>query len=169
MQPRACAATLVAAVLAFAAPTAVHADDVDYFAAKPDSQSVTVKRPKSRTPTQRLQIGGALVIGALCAGVGVYFHLDSRDAADSVSGGGKLIGEAWTAEHQATYDRARTSGYYAGFGYGLSALFLGGAAVITWMTHPGDEVLVINPGERAATPVVAPVPGGAVVGGAWSW
>ncbi len=168
MQPRACAATLVAAVLAAAAPVA-GAEEVDYFAGAPDSQNVTVKRAKSRTPSQRLQIGGAVAIGAVFAAIGVYYHLESRDAAASVSGNGDLDGEAWTDDRQATYDRARQAGYYAGFSYGLSAVFLAGAAVIGWMTRPGEEELVIKPGEASVTPVVAPVPGGAVVGGAWRW
>lgn len=170
MQSRACAATLVAAMLAAAAPTAARADEVDYFAAKPDSQNVTVKRQKSRTSTQRLQIGGAIAAGALFAGAGLYYHLDSRAAADSVSGNSELASDTWTAERQATYDQAGKSGYVAGFCYALSAAFFAGAAVIGWMTTPGEEELVIKPGNRTATPVVAPIPGGgAMVGGEWRW
>ncbi|MCA9676084.1 MAG: hypothetical protein H6709_19975 [Kofleriaceae bacterium] len=162
----ACAALVVAATLA--PPSAARGDGgVDYFG-KRDTTSVTYRRAKPRTLNQRLTIGGLAAGAVLSLGVGVYFHLDSRDAADEVSADHGVVG-TWTDARQATYDRAGSSGTKAIVGYVLAALFTGGTIAATVMTHPGDEEVVLTPGARAARPLVTPVAGGAVVGGAWSW
>lgn len=103
--------------------------------------------------------------GALLAGVGVYYNLDSRDAAAAVSPT-MATGAAWTAARQADYDRAHDSGVKAGIFYGLGGAALITATVMFIATAPGTETTVIHP---HSTPTVAPTPGGAVLGGAWSF
>lgn len=140
------------------------ADGQDYFGDHAnDGSQIKLKRERSRTTSQKLLIGGLLVGATAAIGFGAYYHLDSRDAAKEVSSNGDLTGETWTAEHQATYDRAGSSGTLAIVGYVVGAAFLGGVIAAAWQTRPvEEEVLVTGLG-------VAPVHGGAMVGGAWSW
>lgn len=144
------------------------AEEPDYFDRNPNEGStIRVRREKSRTLGQKLLIGGLLVGAAASLGAGAYYNLDSRDAANEVSSNDDLTGETWTAEHQATYDRAGTSGTKAIVGYALGGGFVAGAIIAAWLTQPGDEEVAV--GARAARAVVAPVAGGALLGGAWSW
>ncbi len=136
------AAALVAVTLAAGV---AHADTPDYFAKPNEGSTIKVKRTKSRTTNQRLLIGGLLAGAALGIGVGVYYHLDSRDAANAVSANDDLTGETWTPELQATYDRAGTSGTIAIVGYAIGAAFLGGTIVAAWKTQPGEEQLAVTP------------------------
>ncbi len=140
------------------------ADGQDYFGEHAnDGSQLKLKRQRSRTPSQKLLIGGLLVGAAAAIGFGAYYHLDSRDAANEVSSNGDLTGETWTAAHQATYDRADVSGTRAIVCYVVGAALLGGVIAAAWHSQPvEEEVLVTRIG-------VAPVHGGAVVGGAWSW
>ncbi len=142
--------------------------DTNYFGGGGDPTEVKYRRPKSRTLGQQLTIAGFTAGGLLAGGVGVYFHLDSRDAASELSSDGRVMG-AWTADRQAQFDRAGSSGTKAIIGYSVGAVLLGAAVVALWRSVPGDEEVAIEPARKAAVPVIAPVAGGAVVGGAWSW
>jgi len=103
--------------------------------------------------------------GAILAGVGVYYNLDSQDAANAVSPR-MPTGAAWTADRQADYDRAHESGVKAGIFYGLGGAALITATVMFIVTAPGSETTVIHP---HYAPTVAPTPGGAMLGGTWSF
>jgi hypothetical protein len=105
--------------------------------------------------------GGGAVLGAF----GVYFNLDSRDAAKAISPSSPT-GVPWLAPQQADYDRAHSSAVKAGIFYGVGGAAVIGSIVYLIITAPGSETTVIHP---HYAPTVAPTPGGAVLGGAWSF
>jgi len=159
MLRRVLTAVLAAVALAPAAPAL--ADEPppasDYFQKAPSSTAITFRTPGRRTTGQRVLVWGLLGGAAVAGGVGVWFHLDSYRAAGEVSEDSMSSG-VWTDEHQATYDRAGTSGTVAIVGYSVSAALLVGSAVAAWLTQPADQAVTLEP-----------VRGGAVVGKAWSW
>lgn len=99
--------------------------------------------------------------GALLGGIGVYFNLDSRSAADSVSANSPTS-TPWTPARQTTYDRAHDSGVKAEIFYGVGAALVVGAAVGLIVTTPAPETTVIHPH-------ITVQPGGATLGGSWSF
>jgi hypothetical protein len=101
--------------------------------------------------------GAAVVFG----GLGVYFTLDSKSASDDVSAH-RPMSVPWTADRQATYDRAHDSAVKAEIFYGVGGALLIGAVVGLIVTQPETETTVIHPH-------VAVGPGGAVLGGSWSF
>lgn len=98
---------------------------------------------------------------ALIGGLGVYYNLDSKSAADEVSAH-RLLSVPWTSDRQATYDRAHDSAVKAEIFYGVGGALLIGAVVGLIVTQPKTETTVIHPH-------VAVGPGGAVLGGSWSF
>ena len=109
--------------------------------------------------------GGAAVLGL----VGVAFNLDSQAQANKIS----LVQATaipWTAADQKAYDRAHSSGVVAGVFYGLGGAALITAAIAYIVTAPKEEVTAIRPhGYGRPQPTVAPTPGGAILGGAWTF
>jgi len=138
--------------------------DTDYFA-QPAPSTIKVRQTRSRTTSQHLMIGGLAGAGAVAGGLGLWFHLDSREAADAVSADDPRLIGTWTPDRQESYDRAESSGSKAIIFYGVGGLCLVGAVVAAVLTQPGEEEIEVGP--RHAS--IAPVPGGAVVGGAWRW
>jgi hypothetical protein len=98
---------------------------------------------------------------ALIGGLGVYYNLDSKSAADEVSAH-RPMSVPWTTDRQATYDRAHDSAVKAEIFYGVGGALLIGAVVGLIVTQPKTETTVIHPH-------VAVGPGGAVLGGSWSF
>jgi hypothetical protein len=148
-------------------PAIAHADDDVAQFPDPTGPAYTVTSHGDRSTNNKLALasiaGGGLLLGA----VGLYFHLDSRDAADQV---GSLVetSHTWSAADQAVYDRAGSSGTKAKAFYALGSLAVLTAIVGYIITEPPTETTVIRP-HRAPKPVVAPEPGGAVLGGVWSF
>ena len=130
------------------------------------AKDIVIETPGERTQEQRLLIGGLAGAGVLVGALGLYFHLDSRDASDQVSASA-FTARAWTADEQDAFDRADRSGTRAAIGYGVGGALLVAAVVTLIVTDPGTEVTVIRP--RSASPVVSPAPGGALFGGMWSF
>jgi hypothetical protein len=92
----------------------------------------------------------------------VYWHLDSRDAANAVSAD-EFTGEAWTDEKIGLVDRADRSKTRATVAYALGGALLIGA-IATWiLTEPESETAIIRTGGLG----VAPVEGGGMV--TWSY
>lgn len=146
-------------VLALLASVGVaHADD----GLKP----ITIVAPGERTTNNKLVLGGIAGAGLVAGAVGFYFHLDSRSASDEV-GTDVFTGTAWTPAHQDLVDRAASSRTAAIAMYSLGSACLIGAVVYWIVTDPPDETIVIRP--RTAQPTIAPTPGGAVLGGTWSF
>ena len=145
---------VLAAGLALPAPAAAD----DYFKEAPSSTAVTYRTPRARTPKQRLAIWGLIGGAVLSVGVGAWAHLDSRAATREVELQAIDPEETWTADRQATYDRAHRSRGIAIVGYALAVGFLAGAGVVAYRTRPGYETVVIDPTR-----------GGATVSRTWTW
>ena len=119
-----------------------------------------------RSHENKLELAGIAAAGVLLGGIGVYYNFDSKDAADSISPK-HATNTPWTADDQATYDRAHSSAIKAGVFYGLGGAVLIGAAVMYIITTPKPETTTIHPHYSKVQPIVAPTPTGGLVGGAW--
>lgn len=146
---------VLALVIAASAPASA---DTDYFAKPNQSSAVMVRHQKSRTLGEKLTIGGLLVGAAITGGLGLHWHLASRDAANAVSASHDRIVGVWTDDKQTTYDRAGSAGTEAIVGYSLAGACIAGAIVAAVLTSPGYE-------NTPMAPALAITRGGAVVGG----
>jgi hypothetical protein len=122
-----------------------------------------------RNTRQRVLIaslaGGALALG----GVGLLFHLDSRDKSDAISASGSHTGLIYSREVDDVRRSALRSRKLAIVSYGLGIGMLAGTLVAFVMTDPGRETIVV--GGEPATPELSleVAEGGAVVGRSWSF
>jgi hypothetical protein len=148
-------------VAVIASGTPARADD--YFHPRKSSTVVTARVPRERSGNAKLLLGGLVAGMAISIGVGAYYNLDSRSASHDVSSR-TPTGKSWSAELQATYDRAHTSGIKAEIGYGVAGAFAIGALIALWQTEPGEDVVDYKP-----QAMVTPTPGGAVVGARWGF
>jgi len=122
---------------------------------------------RSKTNVLGLSIGAgaAVVLG----GIGLYFHLHSRELSNDVSAS-HFTGEPWTADRQQAYDDANSAALTAGVLYGIGGAILLGTAIAYIATEPKMETIVIHPHTNGKpTALVAPTRGGALVGGTWSF
>lgn len=178
------------AVLALAAPTVARADEPappapppetppatethdpaadggpTYFAA-PRGRDIVIESREDRSTsniTLLAALGGA---GAITGAIGVYFNLDARSASDEVSAN-KFTGEVWNEERQEAFDRANRSSALAGVFYGIGGALLLATAITYIVTEPETEKILIRPHANSKPqPLVAPTPGGALLGGSW--
>lgn len=125
---------------------------------------IVVKSRPDRPRTTVFALAAGVGVGAILGGVGLYYHLDSRDASKELSSH-KATGETWTAERQATFERAHDSSVAAGVLYGIGGAVIVGTVIALVLTEPKEETTVIHP----HTALVAPTQGGAIVGGMWSF
>ena len=132
----------------------------DYFAKKPHG-AVVVRRKRERCRADRMLIWGLLGGATVTAAAGVYFHLDSRSAADEVSAR-TPTNLRWSDELADTYDRGQRSGTLAKVSYGLAGALAIGTLVAVWLTDPGEEMVELRVGATAT-------PDGATVGAAWAF
>ncbi len=124
-------------------------------------KDIVVVTPGERSTENIAILASIAGAGALLGGVGVYYNLDSKSAADSVSAHSPTS-TPWTPQRQATYDRAHDSGVKAGIFYGVGAAMIVGAVVGLIATVPPSETTVIHPH-------ITVQPGGATLGGSWSF
>jgi hypothetical protein len=124
-------------------------------------KDIVVTTPGERTAKNIAILASIAGAGVLFGGLGVYYNLDSRSAANDVSAH-RPMSVPWTDDRQATYDRAHDSGVKAGIFYGVGGALLVGAAVALIVTAPKDEITVIHPHLEVG-------PGGATLGGTWSF
>jgi hypothetical protein len=124
-----------------------------------------VTRPE-RSLGNKLLLAGLAGGGAIAGGIGVYFHLESRDAANAVAAD-SFTSMAWTPEDQANVDRAEDNRGKAAIAYGIGGGLLVAAIVTLIVTEPKAETIVITP--NRPMPIVAPAEGGALLGGRWSF
>ncbi|HSD87000.1 MAG TPA: hypothetical protein VLB44_05775 [Kofleriaceae bacterium] len=139
-----------------------------YFAA-PKGHDYTIKAYPDRTKNNILTLsimgGASIVLG----GIGLYFHLDSRDRSDQLSAH-RLTGLAWTPDLQSAYDDAHRSATLAGVFYGVGGALLLGTAIAYIATEPKQQEITVHPHiDAKPTALVAPLRGGALVGGTWSF
>jgi hypothetical protein len=92
--------------------------------------------------------------------------MSSRSDSDKVSAS-KFTGRAWTPENQALADSAERSRTRAAVFYGIGTVLVGAAIVGLIATDPKTERHVIRP--HVSSFGIAPVPGGAIAGGGWTW
>lgn len=148
--------------------------DTDYFGQDAPTQDITFRMDIPRTRNQRIVIaslfGGAAVFGV----AGLAFHLDSRSKSDQVSALGDHTHVIWDDAHESTRSSALQSRALAIAGYSVGGALLLAGAVALYVTEPGSKVVTVGE-ERAEPPAptvpvtIAPVPGGAVLGGSWSF
>jgi hypothetical protein len=151
-------ATVVGVAVALAAAPSARADNRD----------IVIKSQGERSGKTVAVLAGLAGAGVLLGGIGVYFNLDSRDAADSVSQH-RFVHAPWDATRQAAYDRAASSGTDAKIAYGIGGALLVGAIIGYIVTEPATETTVIHP-RGWVTPTASLTPGGgAMVGGTWSF
>lgn len=127
----------------------------------PRVREITVDIPGERSLNNKLMLAATAGAGLLAGGLGLYFHLDSRSAANEVSAT-VFTGVAWTPADQAQVDRADRSKTRAIFAYTLGGALVTAAIVELIVTEPKSEHRVIHP--EASVAVSA---SGAMVGGTW--
>jgi hypothetical protein len=161
-------ALIVAAVTLLPAPASA---EEDYFARQP-TEPLTYRVEGNRSTTERLVIGALLGGAAVAVGVGVHYHLASRDAADEVTAhSGSPVHLIYTP----AVDQRREDGLRfktnATVSYAIGGGFLVGALVAVLVTSPADELREYgaSEGKKPAVPVVVPLHGGLLVGGTWSY
>ena len=159
--------SLVAAVIAtaLAGAPAVRAD-VDYFKVTTKPTTVTVHVDNDRTTGQLLLIGGLIAGAGVSGGLGGWFNWESHDDATKVSAHAPT-GLSWTADRQATLEDAHTQGVRAIVCYGIAGAFVAGVVIAALETDPGEQVVDVDPDHPQA--MIAPVPGGAIVGATWGF
>jgi hypothetical protein len=154
-----------------------YGDVPDSSVENPDSQIPGIRRGRDivvrYTPDRSRQnitllalLGGSSV---LFGAVGLYFHFDSQTASDEVSAK-SFTGHPWTPERQARFDEAHRSRDIAITTYAIGSALLLTTAVVYMLTEPELVETVITPHTKVRTrpsALVAPVKGGALVGGSW--
>jgi hypothetical protein len=112
---------------------------------------VTVTRTTERSIRDRVVLWGLVGAGAIGVGLGVGWHLDSRDAAEAVSADdGRLVG-TWSDELQERYDEAGRAGSKATVAYAVGGTLLIGAFGWAYWTRPRERQVVLVPVEGGAT------------------
>jgi len=122
-------------------------------------KDIVVTTTPDRSPKNVAILASIAGAAAVLGGIGVYYNLDSKSAADDVSAH-QPMSLPWTPQRQATYDQAHDSAVKAEIFYGVGGALLIGAVVGLIVTQPKAETTVIHPHVEVA-------PGGAVLGGSW--
>ena len=136
----------------------------DYFRA-PTGKDIVITTEGERTTQNIAALAGVAGAGVVVGALGLYFHLDSRDAANAVSTKTpKPV--TWTPADQLVYDRAHDSAVKAGVFYGIGGALVIGAIIGLIVTEPKSETTVIHP---HGNPTVTPTAGGALLGGTWTF
>src|SRR5262245_52535927 len=109
-------------------PAADPADGGGRYFAPPKGRDIVITSRDDRS-TENITLLAVLgAAGVVSGGLGLYFNLDARKAAADVSAD-RFTGEVWTAERDATYDRANRSSMLAGVFYGIGGALLVGTAI----------------------------------------
>jgi hypothetical protein len=131
----------------------------------PVPREIVVEVPGERSKNNKILVASLGAAGVIASALGLYWHLDSRDASKEVTAD-YFTGEAWTAEKVALVDRAERSKTRATIAYSFGGALLVGA-IATWIiTAPKSETTII----RTGGVVVTPTPdGGGMVTRMWSF
>ena len=124
---------------------------------------IVVETPNERSTTNIASISGAAGLGAALGGLGVYFHLDSKSAANKVTADSPT-NRPWLPADQAAVDQASSDRTKAAIFYGVGGALIIGAVVALIVTDPGSTRTVIHPHLA-----IAPTPGGAIAMRSWSF
>lgn len=125
------------------------------------SREIKIEVPGERSRDNMLLVGGLAAGGLLVSALGVYWHLDSRDAADQINAD-DVTGHAWGQAQVDLEDRANRSRTRAIISYSIGGALLVGTLVTYIVTSPRSETTVIRTG-------FAPVEHGGVVTRMWSF
>lgn len=148
-------------------PSNVAPGDNRYLNGSRAGQDIVVRFHQDRSRGNVIGLAASAGAAVLLGGAGLFFHLDSRDATSAVAAD-RFTGLTWSDARQAEVDRAERSATVAGILYGAAGALALATAVAYIVTEPPLETRVIHPHvNRRPTAVLAPSPGGAVVGGAW--
>ncbi|MDX2093407.1 MAG: hypothetical protein SFX73_36520 [Kofleriaceae bacterium] len=129
-------------------------------------RKIEIVTRSERSLENKLLLAGLVGGGVLAGGLGVYFHLESRDASNAVAAD-TFTSEAWSTADQANVDRADDNRRKAALAYGIGGAFVVASIVTLIVTEPKAETIVITP--NRPTPIVTPAEGGAMLGGRWSF
>jgi hypothetical protein len=138
-------------------------------AADEDEMAMSFEVDRERTKRDKILIaslgGGALLVG----GIGLLFHLDSRDLSDAISASGRHTGLTYTHDTDDTRRAALRSRAFTIASYGLGGGLLVATLVAYILTDPGTETITLD-GEGARPPVaIEPIVGGAVGTASWTF
>lgn len=128
----------------------------------PPRRDIVIEVPGERTKQNKLAIAGVAVGGVLVGAIGVYYNLESRDAANEASAD-RFTGKAWTPDKMERVQDARDAGRNATIAYSIGGALLVGAIAAFIITAPKSETTVIRTGG------ISPTDGGALVHGTWSF
>lgn len=126
-------------------------------------RDVTIEVPGERSRNNKLIVGGIFAGGVLVSALGLYYHLDSRDAANEVSAD-RFNGKAWSDKQVDLVERADRSKTRATVSYVIGGGLLVGAIVAYIVTAPKSETAVIHTGVA-----VVPTDDGGMVTRMWSF
>lgn len=129
------------------------------------TREIVIDVPGERTLNNKLLVGGLTAAGVIAGALGVYWHLDSRDASNEVSADA-YTGKAWTDEQVGLVDRADRSKTRATIAYSLGGAILIGAIATYILTEPASEKAIIRTGGVGVTPTEH---GGTLVTRMWSF
>ncbi len=139
--------------------------DVDGPVLRPSfrSKDIVIDIPGERSRNNKLVLAGATALGVIAGGIGLHYHLDSRNASNDVSSD-IFTGRAWRPADDDIVARADRSRTRAAIGYSIGGAFIAAAIVGLIVTEPKTERTVIRPHAS-----VEPTHGGALLGGTWSF
>ena len=147
-------------------PSAGPAEEAPATFRSPTGPDIVVDIPGERTATSKIVIASGAAATAIAGALGLYWHLDSRSLSRAVSAtvpGGR----AWTVGDADKAERAASDRTRAAVAYSIGGALLVGTIISLILTEPRGETQVIHP--HTATPTVIPAPGGAILGGMWSF
>lgn len=127
-------------------------------------REIVIEVPGIRPKQTKIVLGSLIAAGTVAGALGVYFHLQSRSAANDVSEA-VFSGQTWTPARQARLEEGDSARTRAGVAYAVGGAFVIGAIVALIATEPKSEQAVIRPRHAGVTPI----PGGAIAGAGWSF
>jgi hypothetical protein len=140
----------------------VQPDSGSYSAVKVPDQ-VVVKGTPDRSPKNVAVLATLAGVGAVVGGLGLWAHLESRQASSNVSAA-DFTNEEWSVGKQAEQDRANSDATKAAVAYSIGGAFVIAAIVALIVTAPQEQTVVL--GKHAG---IVPTPNGATAYAAWSF
>jgi hypothetical protein len=135
-----------------------------YYKSPIRPREIVVDIPGVRPTQTKLMLYSLAAASVIAGGIGLYYHLDSRSAANTVSRS-LFSGETWTQDRQDRLEEGERSKTRAAVAYTVGGLFVTGTIIALILTEPKSERTVIRPRHAG----IAPTPGGAVAAAGWSF
>ena len=152
------------------APTSAVAEE-DYFTGQKRAP-LTYRVDGDRTRDQRLVLASLAGATLIAAGVGVIFHLRSRDATAEVEAfSGEHTNLIYTPYLDGRRDDAERQGTIASVSYSVAGAFLIGTVVTFIVTSPPDRIVEYGTEGKASerSAWLVPIEGGVLGGASWSY